>query len=362
MPAPGGVAPSGVVVARVGAFVITQPELASRIAIDAHEEPRSERVVPVPPAYTSCIAYLRTHGESGGHAAAATTAQLKGRCSALHQRLVEDALKELITSYWQIGGARELRVPVSGNEASQALEKDLSTEFNSEAALEHYLKATGENIPDMLFSLQAQLAWNNIRSKLKASTGPVTAARIASYYAENKSRLMVEEQRDLWLVRTKRSAALARQIKQELQSGVSFASIAKRYAAEQPPYMREAFLSGLTPHVFAEPTLNDAIFSARRGVVTGPVRLELEPTFDHRSARDIRNIDGYYIFEVNKITPGYLPTLAQVKAKLAEELPRALQQSAVAAFKGSWIARWRAKTDCLPGLAVRECQQVRASA
>ncbi len=327
------------------------------MAMEVMAESSAKRVLPVPPAFSGCIARLEvlpaTPVVGGGRA---SRAQLKVDCEEAYKALLSRVLGRLISAEWVIGGAGELDIVAGDAEVRKSLQASLDEQFSSQAAFERFLRESGENVPDLLFAEREFILGNGIRAAVNARIGPVTPARVVGYYRENLSQFAVAEQRDLGFIRTK-SAGLAGRVERELRSGVSFASVARRFAGEQPVYADDGLLAGLEPHVFAEQALNDAIFGARAHVVSGPVRLDLRPGFDFRSERDIENIDGYYVFEVQSIKPAYVRPFAQVRAMIAKQLPVILEKRAIAKFIASWRRRWAAKTDCSPGFVIRKCRQ-----
>jgi parvulin-like peptidyl-prolyl isomerase len=356
VPAPGGAVQTGGVVARVGEYVITRSAFENRMRIELLSEPPAERILPVPPAFTGCIARLAKMSASTVAASRPSSAALKSDCEGLYRRLLRRVLDPLISAYWVMGGAREMGITVSDAQLRQQLDALKGPRFNTEAAFQKLLAQTGENVPDMLFNLRDEVLEGAIRARVEATAGPITPARIARYYAENKAAYAVPELRDLGFIHT-RNLATAQQVKRELASGVSFARIAKRLANEQPHYAPEGILSELHPHEFKIPALNDAIFAARAHVLSGPVHVNLGPAYDVRLPHDIQDIDGYYVFEVQSIKPAYEQSFAQVKASIAQELPLTLKRQAVAAFVAKWRRKWVARTDCSPGYVVRKCRQ-----
>src|ERR1700722_1187752 len=68
-PEPGGADQSGGVVAWVGHTPVTRSALEHRIAIEVHSE-ESGAAVPVPPAFSACVAQLATGASGAGRSAA----------------------------------------------------------------------------------------------------------------------------------------------------------------------------------------------------------------------------------------------------------------------------------------------------
>lgn len=361
IPVPGGVAPRGPVIARVGNYIITRATLESRLAIEARAERPGMQIVPVPPAFSACVARLVAEADgSGDDRPHAPEGRLRDLCSRFYLKLLRNALGTLISADWVIGAAAEVGVSVTNVQVRRRLDSLKDTQFASESKFRAFLAHSGENLSDLLFNVQVAMLTQELRNKIQASGGTPSTARVAKYYVENKDRFVLAEQRDLGLIRTT-SAAAARRLERELQSGTTFASVAKRLAAEQPIYMAAGLLSSLEPHVFAEKVLNNAIFSAKLHVITGPVRLDLARGFDSRDPRDIRDVDGYYVFEIESIRPRYQMTLTEVRALLTQQLPGILKKRALAAFVLGWRATWLAKTDCRSGYVVPKCREFKAA-
>jgi hypothetical protein len=355
VPEPGGGVQSGGVVARVGQFVVSRSAFEARLRIEALGDVSGQGVVPVPPAFVGCVSRLAVSLRTAAGVSPAA-AVLKEDCGVLYDGLRSRVLGSLISDYWVIGGALEQGISVPDERIRAEFDALKGPDFRTEAAFRRFLAQTGESAQDLMFNIKEQVLEGALRGKVEASAGPVTPARIARYYQKNKKSYMVAEQRSLGMIHTK-TLAEARRVKRELLSGVSFATISKRLTNYQPYYMRDGLFAGLEPHVFREAPLNDAIFSARPHVISGPVRLELGPAYDLDAPHDIEDLDGYYVFEVQSVTPAHQQTLAQVRASIAQMLPVLLQREAVAAFIAGWRRKWRAKTICSPGYVVRKCRE-----
>ncbi len=352
-PQPGGVAPTGTVIVQVGNTSITKSQLESRLAIETHgEEP-----APVPPAFTRCIAGLAALAKKKGTALPSRT-QLKASCSQRYEELLKAVLTPLISADWVIGEAHDEGYRLTDHEVRHYFGQLALSEFGSTAKLHAFLGKTGEKLSDVLFNIKEQMADQVVLGKVKnASVRPITPVMIARYYVQHKAQYAIGEQRDLGLIRTK-TASLAARVKQELRSGASFPTVAKKFS-NQPIYTSSGLLHGLEPHVYAEQAINDAIFSAKPHVLSGPVRLNIDPHVHYPKPRDIREIDGYYIFEVNAIRAPYVQPLAKVKASIAQLLPTLLYKQGVFLFAKKYRAKWIARTNCRPGYVIQKCRQFR---
>jgi hypothetical protein len=359
-PLPGGVAGSGPVVAVVGDVRIYKSQFDSRLAMEVRGEAEGTQFSPVPPDYTVCVSRLSAVAKPVNGVSPSAEA-LRARCREDYRVVVRKVMAPLISGQWVLGEAAAEGVAPTEAQVKARFETLHRRQFGTEARFQAYLRSTGENVSDIMFSLEEQMAAQSIFDRVHAPvSSAVSDAMVARYYQEHQSLFELNEKRDLGLIRTL-SAAKAAAVKRELESGVSFAAVARKYAKEQPVYtFGRGLIFALKPHVFGEPALNDAIFTARQGVVGGPVHLHITRGLNSPEpnvVRKVQRVNGYYVFRVNKITLASHKTLAQAKATIARQLPTILSKQAVAAFVRGWRERWIAKTTCQGEYVVRGCRE-----
>ncbi len=353
-PEPGGPnRAGGVVVAWVGRTPITHAALESRIAIEVRSE-ESSAAVPVPPAFSACIAQLAA-AASGANSSAA---QLRGRCRRRYRTLLSKVLGSLIAADRVIDQAAAEGVGPTDRQVRERVEHLKASQFGSETGFAAFLARSGENVPDLLFNIKEQMANAAIFNRLRDSTAHVTPAIVASYYAGHRREYAVAEKRDLGIVHTK-SAAVARRIKRELKAGASFEAVRAGLSDTQPVRAKQGLVAALEPHYYAERELNDAIFAAPVRRVRGPVRVDVFPpgTRFPKARGDIQDVDGYYVFEVFHASRAYVKPLSQVKRELAQALPEIRFKAAVRTYVRRYRATWLSRTSCAPGYVVRKCRQ-----
>jgi foldase protein PrsA len=335
----------GAIVARVGGTAITKATVDHWLAVEQQGEPV------VPPEFTACVARLKEAAASGasGAATAATGTKpsavaLKGACAQQYQNLREEAIERFIVGDWVIGGARELGVDVSGPAFQRKFAAEKKRTFHTQAAYQSYLESKERTDADVKFLVHTDLDSEAIRAALKRRVGPVTAARVRSYYNQHESQYSVAEQRDLQIAETTtRAAGLA--VKQRIASGESFATVVKGLRPPQPVSSSDGSVSALESGFYKEPALNDAIFAAKLGVLTGPIKTEI----------------GYYVFEVKTIHPAHQQSLSAVAASIRQILPETLDQQELVDYIKHWRAKWTSKTDCSAGYVVAKCRQFKVS-
>ena len=89
-----------------------------------------------------------------------------------------------------------------------------------------------------------------------------------------------------------------------------------------------------------EKALDDAVFTAKKGKLAGPVKTQF----------------GYYVFEVQKITPASQQTLTQATPTIKQLLASQNQQKALRQFVKDFHKKWKDKTNCREGYVTPGCK------
>jgi foldase protein PrsA len=304
--------------------------------------PGSKPVIPDPPKYAQCIAHTKAQSKTAKGQTAPTEAQLKSQCEQQYKTLQQEVLGFLISSTWVLGEASSLGVKVSDKEVKKQFEKIKSQQFPKPAEFEKFLKTSGQTVSDLLLRVKLNLLSSKIQQKIVKQKSKVTHAQIEKYFKNNPKRFGVAEKRNLLIILTK-TEAQAKKAKQEIESGKSFESVAKRASIDPTSKSNGGKLPGVVKGQ-EEKSLDAAVFSAKKGALTGPVKTPF----------------GYYIFEVQTITPGSQQTLKQAEASIKSQLTATQQQSALSKFVKEFKKKWMAKTDCRAGYAVADCKGYKA--
>jgi len=299
--------------------------------------------VPEPPKYTACISHLAaTTPKPAKGQAAPSTKQLKSECEAQYKSLQTEVLGFLISSQWVISEASALGVNISDAEVKKEFNKIKAAQFPKAAEFEKFLASSGQSVSDLLLRVKLNLLSQKIQKKVVKNASTVTQAQITKYYNENKSRYGTPEKRSVEIILTK-TEAQAKSAKQEVQSGKSFASVAKRVSIDPTSKAN----GGLLKEVIKgeeEKALDEAIFSAAKNVLGGPVKTPF----------------GYYVYEVLSSTTGSQQSLAQAQSTIKAQLAASGQQKALSKFVKEFKKRWVAKTECRSGYVVTDCKAYKA--
>jgi foldase protein PrsA len=300
-------------------------------------------VVPDPPSYTACIAHLKatTAKPVKGHKPP-TEATLKSQCQTQYKSLQTEVLGFLISSDWVLGEAEALKVKMTDKEVHKQFEKIKNQQFPKASEFEKFLATSGQSVSDLLLRVKLNLMSQKLQSTIVKKHKNVTDAEAQKYFNENKSRFGVPEKRAVYIILTKTEAD-AKTAKQEVESGKSFATVAKKRSID--PTSKAS--GGLLPEVIKgeeEKSLDTAIFSAKTGVLSGPVKTSF----------------GYYVFQVKSIKAGSQQSYAQVKKTVKAQLASTNESKALSKFVKEFKKKWIAKTDCRSGFVVTDCKQYKA--
>jgi foldase protein PrsA len=294
---------------------------------------------PKPPQYTACVAQKRkTTPKPAKGQPKVTDSQLKTQCKQEYNALRDQVLQLLVSFEWIEGEAKLQNIKVTDAEIKKTFDKQKKQAFPKEADWQKFLKDSGQTQKDIIKRVRLDTLSNKIREKVTKGKDKVSDAQISAYYTKNKQRFAQPERRDLRIVLTK-SQAKAQQAKQAIQGGQAFAKVAKKYSIDQASKAQGGKLPAVAKGQ-QEKALDAAIFSAKKGKLTGPVKTQF----------------GYYVFEVTKVTKASQQTEAQAKATIKQTLASQNQQKALDKFVKSFRKRWKAKTDCAKAYRTQDCK------
>ena len=294
---------------------------------------------PKPPKYTACVAQKRkTTPKPAKGQPKVTDAQLKSQCKQEYNALRDQVLQLLVSFEWIEGEAKAQNIKVSDADVKKTFDKQKKEAFPKAADFEKFLKDSGQTEADIVKRARLDTLSNKIREKVTKGKDQVSDAQIEAYYNKNKQRFAQPERRDLRIVLTK-DKAKAKRAKAAIDGGQSFKSVAKKYSIDQASKAQGGKLPAVAKGQ-QEKALDTAIFNAKKGKLVGPVKTQF----------------GYYVFEVNKVTPASQQTLAQAKPTIKQTLASQNQQKALDKFVKSFRKRWKAKTDCAAGYRTQDCK------
>jgi foldase protein PrsA len=299
----------------------------------------SVAAVPKPPDYAACVAAARKNLPKPGKGVPKTTdAQLKTQCKQQYEQLRDQVLNLLISFEWIEGEAQAQGVKVTDAEARKTFDQQRKQSFPKDADYQKFLKDSGQTEGDILKRVRLDALSNKIRDKVIKGKDKVSEQQIKTYYDKNKATFGRPEQRDLRVVLTK-ARAKAAQARAELVGGAAWAAVAKKYSIDDASKSQGGKLPAVAKGQ-QEKAFDSAIFNARKGAITGPVKTQF----------------GWYVFEVEKVTPASQQTLDQAKTSIRQTLASQNQQKALDTFIKDFRSRWKDKTECRDGFVTTDCK------
>jgi foldase protein PrsA len=296
-------------------------------------------VVPDPPDFKACVAAKKKSAPKPAKGQPNTTdAQYKTQCKQEYEGLRNQVVQLLVSYQWIQGEAKDLGVKVTDAEVKKSLEQQKKQSFPKAGDYEKFLKTSGQTNEDIVQRVKVDLLTTKIRDKITKGKDQVSPAAISAYYNKNKARFAQPEQRDIRIVLAKEKAK-ADQAKAALESGDSWKTVAKKYSVDTQSKAQ----GGKLPPVSKgqqEKALDDAIFNAKKEKLVGPVKTQF----------------GYYVFEVDKITPASQQSLQQATPTIKQLLAAQNQQKALDAFVKKFRDKWKGKTECSDGYKTPDCK------
>jgi foldase protein PrsA len=296
-------------------------------------------VLPDAPDYTKCIANKKaTAPKPAKGVPEPTQAQLKGQCQQEYNALRDQVLEFLIRGNWIEQETAKQNVKVSNKEVQSQIDAAVKQAFQNPKQFQQFLVRSGLTQADVFYQQRNQLLQQKLTEKVTKASSKITDAQIQAYFDKNKSKFATPERRDIRIVLTKQQSR-AQQAKRALRSGQSWKSVANRFSIDQASKAKGGLLSGVAKGQ-QEKALDEAIFKAPKGKLTGPVKTQF----------------GYYVLEVTKITAAKQQSLAQSKASIQQILQSDGQRKALDKFGKDYRKRWRDETTCRKGFATADCK------
>lgn len=326
-------------VASVDGTAITKDEYEKWAEITAKgSAPEGQDVVvPDPPDYTRCIAELRAQTRTVRGQPRPSDVTLRAQCRQQDEQIVEQTMATLIQQIWIEKEAEEQGITVSDAEVTRQIEDTKRQSFPTEREFQAFLRRSGMTEEDVEERVRVQALATKLTRKVERSAGDVSESEIQDYYERNRAQFAVPERRDVELILTRTEAA-ANEAKSAVEGGTSWAAAARQYSIDEASKATGGRLNGVSEGQ-QDRAFDEATFSARRGVVVGPVRGQF----------------GWYLLRVTNVTPARQSSLAESRAQIRALLEQQGGQQKMASFIRDFQERWREATNCREGFIVQLC-------
>jgi foldase protein PrsA len=329
--------PSGAV-AKVGDETITQDEfdkwLETRYASAAAQG--GSAVVPDPPDFQKCVAAKKKQPVPEGQKKPSDAA-LKKQCEREFDQAKSEVMQFLIQAEWVVQEAEARGVEVSDAAVRKSLEDQKKQAFPTEKAYQEFVKNSGMTEEDILYRVRLNQLQEKLTQNVTQDAAKVSDEDIEEYYEKNKTRFAQPERRDLRVVLTK-TEKKAQEAKKALEDGQAWKKVVNEYSIDEASKAQ----AGLLPAVAKgqqDRALDNAVFEAKKGELEGPVETQF----------------GWYVFEVDKITPASQQSLEQSKETIRNLLRSERQQKALDEFVKDFREQYKEETECADDYRIAEC-------
>jgi hypothetical protein len=246
----------------------------------------------------------------------------------------ERALALLISSEWLIGEAAREGLPVAAASVDRVVAE--RAQGIGQGEFHRHLATTGQTPAGVKLEIAAELALEAIDEQLSGRAEQITAREVAKYYRENVRMFGTPEVSVTDIIENLPSKTAATALVKRIGGGRRFAQLAYR--------KKVAHTSGVLSGPADKKRVDYAIFAARPGVVSEPMKLE-----------------GHWtVFVVRSIIPPKPEPYSKVYAAVLTSLKATRQRQLKAQFDTQYTSRWRSKTTCSPGYVAPGCPQYTA--
>jgi foldase protein PrsA len=325
-------------VAKVGDETITQDEFDKWVATAVKSQAQGgPAVVPDPPDFTKCVAGKKKAPAPEGQAKQSDSA-LKKQCKTEYDTLKREVMQFLIQAEWVLQEAEERDIEVSDKAVNKSLEDQKKEAFPTDKAYKQFLKTSGMTEEDILFRVKLSELQEKLTQNVTKEAKKVSTADVEEYYDKNQKRFAQPERRDLRVVLTK-TEAKADEARQALESGQPWKQVVKDYSIDEASKAQGGKLAAVAKGQ-QDKALEDAVFAASKGELEGPVKTQF----------------GWYVFEVEKVTPASQQSLEQSRDTIRNLLRSERQQKALDAFIKDFREEYKDDTNCSDDFRVAECK------
>jgi parvulin-like peptidyl-prolyl isomerase len=252
--------------------------------------------------------------------------------SKKYEELKTQALGELLDAIWIGGEAEELGLSVTDKQIETELANVKKQNFPTEKAYQEFLKTSRFTQQDVDDRVELQIFSQEIQKQITEETPLPSSAEIADFYETNKAtQYTVKPSRDVRIV-VNRNEAKAKEAKEALDeddSPASWKKVAAKFSSDPTTKSKGGLQKEISEELLQGP-LKKAIYGSATGEVVGPVSFQ----------------GNYFVVEVEKLNPGKIKELAEVKSEISTQLAQQKQQEFFTEFVSGYQEKWRSRTYC----------------
>jgi parvulin-like peptidyl-prolyl isomerase len=249
-------------------------------------------------------------------------------------------MANVLLSRWIPGEAAERGISVSNTEVSNQLQQLQKQQFGGKKQFQRYIKQAGYTPRQAREQVELSMIADQIQRDLVPQTPTISESEISNYYEANKAQFSQPETRDVRQILNKDKAKVE-QAKAQLEqddSAKSWDKVAAKYSTDKATKTNGGLRQGVAQGQ-GDPAVDKQIFAAAQGQLVGPFKAQ----------------NGYYLIEVEKVTPASTTPLDKVSSQIKQQLGQGLQQEILTNFQNKFVDKWTGRTFCATGYVTDRC-------
>ncbi len=280
-------------------------------------------------------------------AAAGPTKQVPKPDDPQYGELRDSALNSLFEIIWLQGLAEEMNIEVSDEKAAEELKKVKEENFPKPAEYKKFLKEAKYTKEDVEERVRLQVISGEVQKQLQEDAPEPSSNEIEAYYEAAKSTQFTQPAtrsvRSL-VNKDRKKAEAAKKALEKGNTAKAWERVAKRFSEDDATKDNGGLQENVTEGTL-EPALDEAVFAAVEGEVTGPVKTD----------------KGWNVFEVQNSSPEKVQSLDEVESQIKSTLTQRLEQDHFATFVSDFNSKWTSRTFCADGFVTERCANFEGS-
>src|SRR4051812_46411538 len=255
-------------------------------------------------------------------------------------------MANLLTSRWILGETEDRGITASETDIDNWIKQNIGgpSQFQQQA------KAAGFTPDEAREQVRTIVLSQELQKEVIPTEAPsVSEELVRNFYEANKAQFTQPETRDVREIVNKDESKVeqAKAILEKDDSDASWKKVAAKYSTDKATKTNGGLRQGVAQGQ-SEPTLDQQIFapSTTTGQLIGPFQGQA----------------GWYLIEVEKITPESVTPLDKLESQIKQQLAQGEQQQVAATAQKSITDKWTARTFCGSGYVVQQCANYTAPA
>ena len=278
-------------------------------------------------------------------AAAAGQTKVPPPSSPQYPALRDSAMGNLLLAAWVRGEAEERGITLSDSEVSNQLQQ-ITKQYGGKKGLQQVLKQAHLTPQQARGQIELKMLSDQIQKQVLPQDLSVPDSQVEDFYNANKVQFSVAESRDARQILNKDEAKVqqAKALLEKDDSPANWKKVASKYSTDTATKDSGGLRSGVAKGQ-SDPALEAQIFSAPEGQLVGPFKAQA----------------GFYVIEVEKITPASTTPLSKASAQIKQQLAQGRQQEIGQNFQQDFLDKWTSRTFCADGYVIDRCENFTAT-